>query len=114
MADLPSRLALVTGGARGQGRRKPRLLAQRGASVIIAGVLFAEGESLAATMAQEGYNVCFIRLDVTDPGSWNEVVTLAREWRGRLIFSSTTRLSPTVRPWWLQTLRLGIGFSGSI
>jgi NAD(P)-dependent dehydrogenase (short-subunit alcohol dehydrogenase family) len=82
--DLKGRVAIVTGGARGQGEAETRLLASRGAAVIIADVLSAEGEALARDLAERGLEARFIKLDVTDPSNWSRVVNLARDWKGRL------------------------------
>lgn len=84
MGQLDGRLALVTGGARGQGEAEVRLLARHGAAVIIADVLEAEGRALAESLTGEGYEARFIALDVTRPDAWAEAVDLARIWKGRL------------------------------
>lgn len=84
MTRLQDKLAIVTGGARGQGEAEVRLLAREGASVIIADVLEAEGWALAEELTGQGHSARFIRLDVTDPQSWAGVVDLARTWRGRI------------------------------
>lgn len=84
MTDLAGKLAVVTGGARGQGEAEVRLFARRGAAVVIADVLEEEGVALAAALVAEGRQARFARLDVTDPASWENVVALAREWQGRL------------------------------
>lgn len=82
--DLDGKLAVITGGARGQGEAEARLLARSGAAVIIADVLEAEGAALAEALAAEGLSARFVRLDVTREASWAETVALARDWRGRL------------------------------
>ncbi len=84
ISDLTGRLAIVTGGARGQGEAEARLFAARGAAVIIADVLADEGRALAEVLQAEGREARFIHLDVSDPSSWEGVVTLAREWKGRI------------------------------
>lgn len=84
MGTLDGKVAIVTGGARGQGEAESRLLARNGAAVIIADILEAEGKTLAATLSEEGFSVRFLKLDVTDPASWDKTVSLAREWQGRL------------------------------
>ena len=84
MNTLEGRLAIVTGGARGQGEAEARLLAHHGAAVIIADVLEAEGAALAASLTAEGHDARFVRIDVSDPDSWKGAVDLARSWRGRL------------------------------
>ncbi|HBF28432.1 glucose 1-dehydrogenase [Rhizobium sp.] len=84
MTDLTGKLAIVTGGSRGQGEAEVRLLASKGASVIIADVLVAEGDALAAQLEAEGLQARFIELDVTNPASWHRVVELAKAWCGRI------------------------------
>ncbi|WP_313557984.1 SDR family NAD(P)-dependent oxidoreductase [Agrobacterium cavarae] len=84
MTDLSGRLAIITGGARGQGEAEARLFASKGAAVIIADVLAEEGRTLAESLQKEGREARFIYLDVTDPTSWAGVVALATEWKGRI------------------------------
>ncbi|MEH3127160.1 glucose 1-dehydrogenase [Agrobacterium cavarae] len=84
MTDLSGRLAIITGGARGQGEAEARLFASKGAAVIIADVLADEGRALAEALQSEGREASFIYLDVTDPTSWAGVVALATDWKGRI------------------------------
>lgn len=84
MSDLKGRLAVVTGGARGQGEAEVRLFASKGAAVLIADVLVEEGQSLAESLRAEGREARFIRLDVQSPESWQDLVAQARDWKGRL------------------------------
>ncbi|MCW5721008.1 MAG: glucose 1-dehydrogenase [Devosia sp.] len=107
MGTLAGKLAIVTGGARGQGEAESRLLARSGAAVIIADVLEAEGEELARALTEEGHEAKFIRLDVTSETSWAATVALARQWRGRLdilvnnagIINRTTVASTALDAW---------------
>jgi 3alpha(or 20beta)-hydroxysteroid dehydrogenase len=64
-------VAIVTGGARGQGAATARLFVQDGARVVIADVLEDEGRSLAAEI---GTSAIFQKLDVSKEQSWNEVL----------------------------------------
>ncbi|KJF65611.1 SDR family NAD(P)-dependent oxidoreductase [Rhizobium nepotum] len=84
MSDLKGRLAIVTGGARGQGEAEARLFASKGAAVIIADVLAEEGRALAQALQGDGFEARFLHLDVTDPASWAGVVALAAGWKGRI------------------------------
>ena len=84
MTRLESKLAIVTGGARGQGEAEVRLLAAEGASVIIADVLEAEGRALEQELSDAGHTVRFKRLDVTRPEEWQAIATLATDWMGKI------------------------------
>ncbi|KQT44611.1 cyclopentanol dehydrogenase [Aureimonas sp. Leaf454] len=81
---LDGRVALITGGGRGQGAAEARLLAREGAAVLIADVLVAEGEALAADLSAQGLEARFVALDVTDPADWETAVGTCRAWKGRL------------------------------
>ena len=81
---LAGRVALVTGGARGQGAAHALRLASEGAAVVIGDVLDAEGEATAADLVGLGHDVTYVRLDVADPQSWQSAYTLLDERFGRL------------------------------
>jgi 3alpha(or 20beta)-hydroxysteroid dehydrogenase len=66
---LAGKVAIITGGARGQGAAAAALFADEGATVVVADVLEEDGTKTAATCGGE-----FERLDVTDPESWRGVV----------------------------------------
>lgn len=68
---LAGRVAIVTGGARGLGAAYVRILAAEGAHVVIADLLDEPGQALAAELGDHG---SFARLDVTQPGQWQELV----------------------------------------
>lgn len=70
MTEQTQKVALVTGGARGQGASHAEALASAGWRVIIADILNEEGEKLAATLAEKGLNVRYLNLDVTDENAW--------------------------------------------
>lgn len=70
---LNGKVALVTGGAKGMGAAHSRLLAERGAAVIIADVDPA-GEQLAAELRDQGRDARYVRLDVTSEADWQRVV----------------------------------------
>jgi NAD(P)-dependent dehydrogenase (short-subunit alcohol dehydrogenase family) len=84
MTRLDGRVALVTGGSRGQGEAEARLLASSGAAVLIGDVLDTEGEALAKTLSSEGMAARYVHLDVTDPASWDQALATVRAWQGRL------------------------------
>ncbi|QMU21017.1 glucose 1-dehydrogenase [Gordonia rubripertincta] len=68
------KVAIVTGGARGQGERIVATLAGEGCSVVIGDVLDDEGKAVADALGQ---NTIYTHLDVTDPAGWSDAVALA-------------------------------------
>jgi len=107
MFDFKGRVAIVTGGARGQGEAEVRLLASLGAAVVIADVLEAEGQAVARSLVSEGMEAQFFRLDVTDTAQWSDLIEHVRGWKGRLdvlvnnagIINRTTIASTSVDAW---------------
>ena len=72
--DLTGTRALITGGAKGLGLRTARLLAERGAAVVLADVDEASGTAAAAALVAEGRAASFVALDVTDDASWSRAM----------------------------------------
>jgi len=68
---LEGKVALISGGARGQGAAEARLFAAEGARVVIGDVLDDEG---AQTAEELGDAVAYQHLDVTDEASWQAAV----------------------------------------
>lgn len=84
MANLKDRVAIVTGGSRGQGEAEARLLAEAGAAVMVCDVLEAEGEALAGALRAQGHEARFLTLDVSSGESWKNAIEAVRGWKGRL------------------------------
>lgn len=78
------RIALITGGARGQGLAHAQRLASEGATVYLADVLTELGEESAHSLRKEGFNAYFFTLDVAENESWNHVAARIEEQDGRL------------------------------
>src|SRR3954449_6119780 len=78
---LDGKVAIVTGGARGQGEAEARLFAAEGAMVVVGDVLTREGEALAAEL---GDGVVFTALDVSREEEGAAAVALATERCGGL------------------------------
>ena len=74
MSRLAGRVALITGGARGQGASHAERLAREGAAVITGDVLDDAGEETAARLRADGLDVTYRHLDVTDPDDWAAAV----------------------------------------
>jgi 3alpha(or 20beta)-hydroxysteroid dehydrogenase len=71
MGRLEGKVAIITGGARGTGEQTARLFVDEGARVVIGDVLEEEGHRTAEEI---GAAALFVRLDVTDPQSWQGCV----------------------------------------
>ncbi|MFF9815329.1 glucose 1-dehydrogenase [Streptomyces sp. NPDC014006] len=71
MGRLDERVAIVTGGARGIGAAVARLFAAEGATVVVADILDADGEKLAAEL---GGPSRYAHLDVSTEDGWRTVV----------------------------------------
>lgn len=79
MGKLDGRVALITGGARGQGAAEAELFASEGATVVITDVLDDDGKQTAARLGGT-----YLRQDVTDETRWGAVVDDVVGRHGRL------------------------------
>ena len=84
MARLDGKVAIISGGARGQGAAEARLFAQEGAKVVIGDVLDEEGKQVEAEIAEAGGEITFVHLDVTSETEWQSAVQTAVDSFGRL------------------------------
>ena len=84
MARLEGKVALISGGARGQGAVEARMFAEEGASVIIGDILDEQGRQTEAELQELGYNVTFVHLDVTSESDWDAAVQAAVSAYGKL------------------------------
>ena len=71
---LEGKVALISGGARGQGAAEARLFVGEGAAVVIADILDEEGMKLEAELRELGANASYVHLDVTDADQWQQAV----------------------------------------
>ena len=74
MSQQVNQVALITGGARGQGAAHATALAATGARVVIADVRDEDGAATAQELTAQGLSVRYAHLDVTDEAAWTEVV----------------------------------------
>ena len=81
MARLEGKVALITGGARGQGAAEASLFSDEGATVIVADVRHDEGQKVVASLSREGL---YLPLDVSDHDGWIGVAETVRARYGRL------------------------------
>ena len=78
---LAGRVALVTGGARGQGEAEARLFAAEGARVVVTDVLDEEGAKLAGEIGEPAR---YLHLDVSSEDGWAAALRETLEAFGRL------------------------------
>ncbi len=78
MNRLEGKVAIITGGARGQGRAMAELFVAEGAVVVAADVLEPEDPQ------GSGAGIEFVKLDVTQEAEWAEVVASTVARHGRL------------------------------
>ena len=84
MIDLMDKIAIVTGGASGIGRGICLVLAEQGATVVVADVNGKGAEAVAAELADAGRRAMAIVLDVTDQASVNGMVSQVLEKFGQI------------------------------
>jgi len=100
--DLRGKVALITGGAQGQGAAEGRLFAAHGASVVLADVVDGPGKELAAEIGGD-----YVHLDVRSDEEWGAVVADVVAGHGRLdalvnnagIFRTATLVDETLEQW---------------
>ena len=81
---LEGKVALITGGARGQGATEGQLFVDEGAKVVLTDILDAEGESAAAQIREGGGDASYIHLDVASEDDWRDAVEFTLQTYGRL------------------------------
>ena len=84
MGRLDGKVAIITGGARGQGEVETELFAAEGAKVVFGDILDEEGKKVEARIAELGGEVEYIHLDVTSDDDWQRAVELAERKYGKL------------------------------
>ncbi len=80
MSRLDGKVALITGGARGQGAEEGRLFTSHGATVVLTDVLDEEGEQTAGAIDNASYR----HLDVRSESEWEAVVGEVMAEHGRI------------------------------
>ena len=74
MGKLDGKVALISGGARGQGAAEARLFAQEGGKVVLADILDEQGQQVEAEINELGGDALYIHLDVTSESDWQAAV----------------------------------------
>jgi len=81
---LAGKVALISGGARGQGEAEARLFAKEGAKVVLGDILIEAGQKVAADINAQGGHATFVRLDVTQEADWQQAVDTTVRTYGKL------------------------------
>ena len=81
---LEGKVALITGGARGQGAAEARTFAGEGAKVMIADLLDEEGTRVASEIKDSGGDAIFVHLDVSSEENWRRAIETAVSKFGKL------------------------------
>src|SRR5262252_5434583 len=84
MARLAGKVALISGGARGQGAAEARLFTKEGAKVVFGDILDAEGKQVEAEIRAQGGEATYVHLNVTREQDWQSAVQLAESQYGKL------------------------------
>ncbi|HLX36269.1 MAG TPA: SDR family NAD(P)-dependent oxidoreductase, partial [Candidatus Binataceae bacterium] len=83
MDRLKGKVALISGGARGQGAAEARLFVSEGAKVVVGDVLDDQATSLAKELNAKGKSALALHLDVTRAADWRSAVAACeREFGG--------------------------------
>ena len=84
MGKLDGKVALISGGARGQGAAEAETFVREGAKVVFGDVRDDEGRKVEATIRAGGGDAVYVHLDVTSEADWHHAVQTAVERYGRL------------------------------
>ena len=84
MGRLDGKVAIISGGARGQGATEARLFAQEGARVVLGDLLDEEGRLVEAEINEAGGEATYVHLDVTGEADWQAAVQAAVSKYGKL------------------------------
>ena len=84
MGRLDRKVALISGGSKGQGAAEAKLFAQEGAKVVLADILDDEGKKVEAEINETGGEAMYLHLDVTSEAGWAAAVKAAGDNYGKL------------------------------
>jgi cyclopentanol dehydrogenase len=84
VGKLDGKVALISGGARGQGAAEAAVFAREGARVVFGDVRDAEGQKVEAAVRAAGGEAVYLHLDVTSEADWRRAVQTALDRYGKL------------------------------
>lgn len=84
MGKLDGKVALISGGARGQGAAEAKTFAMEGAQVVFGDILDEAGAQVEADIRAAGGEAVYVHLDVTNEADWSRAVQEAVRRFGKL------------------------------
>src|SRR5687768_2010921 len=84
MGRLEGKVALISGGARGQGATETRFFVREGAAVVFGDVLDEDGKKVEAEIRASGGQATYVHLNVTSETDWRTAVATAVTAYGKL------------------------------
>ena len=84
MGKLAGKVALISGGARGQGAAEAETFVKEGARVVFGDIRDDEGKKVEAAIRDRGGDAVYVHLDVTSDADWKRAVETATSRYGRL------------------------------
>ena len=84
MGKLDGKVALISGGARGQGAAEAETFVKEGAKVVFGDVRDSDGQKVEAGIRAAGGDAVYVHLDVTSEADWRHAVETATSRFGKL------------------------------
>lgn len=84
MGRLDGKVALISGGAKGQGETHARMMAQEGAKIVFGDILDEEGRQVESEIRAAGGDATYVHLNVTSESDWQAAVEKAERMYGKL------------------------------
>ena len=81
---LEGKVAIITGGARGQGATEARMFAREGAKVVIGDIRDELGMQVEAEIRELGGEAVYLHLDVTSDDDWQRAIETAEQRFGKV------------------------------